>query len=137
MINCSFYKFSHYLSLEIYFASSNSSRSLSIPTSPLPTHTQNIYVYICVCVCVCVAFVYWLNHVHLFCDPMDCSLPGSSIHRISQARVLEWLSMPSSRGYSPPRGQTCVSSLAGRFFTTEPPGKLMNVCVLCVYLNLT
>ena len=78
MINCfSFYKFSHYLSLEIYFAFSNSSRSLSIPPSPLPTHTKNIYVYIYVCVCV--AFVYWLNHVHLFCDPwtVACQAPLS------------------------------------------------------------
>ena len=91
-------------------------------------------VCVCVCLCVCIAFVYWLNHVHLFCDPMDCSPPGSSIHGISQARVLEWVSMPSSRGYSQPRDRPCVSCLAGRFFTTELAGKPMNVCV---YLYLT
>ena len=34
------------------------------------------------------------------CDPMDHSLPGSSVHEISQARILEWVAMPSSRGSS-------------------------------------
>ena len=37
------------------------------------------------------------------CDPMDCSLPGSSVHEILQARILEWVAVPSSRGASPPR----------------------------------
>ena len=54
------------------------------------------------------------------CDPMDCSPPGSSIHGICQARILEWVSMPSSRWLLQPRSQTCVSCIAGRFFTTEP-----------------
>ena len=36
------------------------------------------------------------------CDPMDCSPPGSSVHGILQARVLEWAAMPSSRGSSKP-----------------------------------
>ena len=54
------------------------------------------------------------------------SLPGSSVHRILQAGVLEWAAMPSSRGSSRPRDGahiTCGSCLAGRFFTAEPPGK--------------
>ena len=37
------------------------------------------------------------------CDPMDCSPPGSSVHGILQARMLEWVTMPSSRGSSRPR----------------------------------
>ena len=37
------------------------------------------------------------------CDPMDCSLPGSSVHGISQARILEWVAISSSRGSSQPR----------------------------------
>ena len=37
------------------------------------------------------------------CDPIRCSLPGSSVRRILQARILEWVAMPSSRGSSPPR----------------------------------
>ena len=43
------------------------------------------------------------------CDPMDCSPPGSSVHGILQARILEWVAMPSSRGSSQPRDGTCVS----------------------------
>ena len=44
-------------------------------------------------------------------DPMVCSLPGSSVHGISQARILEWVAMPSSRGSSQPRDQTHVSCI--------------------------
>ena len=57
------------------------------------------------------------------CDPMDCSPPGSSVHGVLQARILEWVSMPYSRGPSRLRDQTWVSCIAGRFFTTEQPGK--------------
>ena len=52
-----------------------------------------------------------------FCDPMDCSLPGSSVHGILQARIREWVAVPFSRGSSQPRDQTHVSCIAGRFFT--------------------
>ena len=52
-----------------------------------------------------------------FCDPMDCSLPGSSVHGILQARILEWIATPSSRGSSQHRGGTQVSLIAGGFFT--------------------
>ena len=51
------------------------------------------------------------------CDPMDCSLPGSSVHGILQARILEWVAISSFRGSSRPRDQTQVSCIAGRFFT--------------------
>ena len=57
---------------------------------------------------------------------VDCSLPGSSVHGILQARILEWVAIPFSRGSSPPRDWTCVSCIsyiAGIFFTTESPGK--------------
>ena len=60
------------------------------------------------------------------CDPMDCSLPGSSVYGILQARILEWVAMPSSRGSSQARDQTqvsCSSCIAGRCFIAEPPGK--------------
>ena len=43
------------------------------------------------------------------CDPTDCSPPGSSVHGILQARILEWVAMPCSRGSSQPRDWTCVS----------------------------
>ena len=52
-----------------------------------------------------------------FCDPMDYSLPGSSAHRIFQARVLEWVAISFSRGSSQPRDWTQVSCIAGRCFT--------------------
>ena len=57
------------------------------------------------------------------CDPLDCSLPGSSVHGILQARILDWVAVPSSRGSSQPRDQTWVSGIAGRLLTAEPPGK--------------
>ena len=56
------------------------------------------------------------------CDPMDCSLPISSVHGILWARILKWVAMPSSRGSSQPRDQThisYVSALAGGFFTNS------------------
>ena len=55
------------------------------------------------------------------CDPMDSSLPGSSVHGILQARILQWVSMSSSRGSFLSRDQTHVSCIASGFFTTEPP----------------
>ena len=54
---------------------------------------------------------------------MDSSLPSSSVHRISQAQILEWVAVPSSRGSSWPWDWTCDSYIAGIFFTAEPPGK--------------
>ena len=51
------------------------------------------------------------------CYPMDCSLPVSSVHGILQARILEWVAIPFSRGSSQTRDRTQVSSIAGGFFT--------------------
>ena len=51
------------------------------------------------------------------CNLMDWSPSGSSVHGILQARMLEWVAMPSSRGFSHPRDWTQVSCVAGRFFT--------------------
>ena len=51
------------------------------------------------------------------CDPMDCSLPGSSVHGIFQAIVLEWISISFSRGSSQPRDQTQVSHIVDRCLT--------------------
>ena len=50
----------------------------------------------CVCVCVCVQS---LQSCPTLCDPLDYSLPGSSVHGILQARILEWVAMPFSRGF--------------------------------------
>ena len=54
------------------------------------------------------------------CDPMDCSLLGSFVHGIFQARILEYVAISSSRGSSQPKDWThisCVFCIAGRFFT--------------------
>ena len=50
-------------------------------------------------------------------EPMDFSLPSSSVHGILQARILEWVDMPTSGGSSWLRNQACFSCIAGRFFT--------------------
>ena len=60
-------------------------------------------------------------------DPMDCGPPGSSAHGILQARILEWVAIPFSRGSSWPRDQTQVSCISGRLFTIwaiVAPGKI-------------
>ena len=57
------------------------------------------------------------------CNPMDCSLPGSSVHGIFQARVLEWIAISFSRGSSRHRDQTWVSHIAARCFTIWATGE--------------
>ena len=52
------------------------------------------------------------------CNPMDCSPPGSSVHGISRARILEWVAISSSSS-SQPRDRTQSSAFAGVFFTIE------------------
>ena len=64
------------------------------------------------------------------CNPMDWSLPGSSVHGILQARILEWVAIPHSRGSSQPRDQTQVSGIAGRFVTVWATREAL--WVLCV-----
>ena len=69
-------------------------------------------VCVCVCVCVCVSQL-----CPTLSNPMDCSPPGSSVHGILQARVLECVAMPFSSGSSRPRNWTWVCCTAGRLFT--------------------
>ena len=60
------------------------------------------------------------------CNLVDCNPPGSSVHRILQARIMEWVAIPSAGGSYQPRAWTCVSygsCTADGFFTAEPPGK--------------
>ena len=77
----------------------------------------------------------WLNCCVCILWPHRLYSPlGSSVHGILQARILDWVAMPFSRGSSRPRDWTWVFCIAGRFFTTEPPGKAQ-ICVnyfLCV-----
>ena len=53
------------------------------------------------------------------CDPVDCSLPGSSVHGIFQAIVLEWIAISFSRGSSQPRDGTRISHIVDRHFTVS------------------
>ena len=68
-----------------------------------------------------------LSHVQLFAAPMDCSPPGSSVHGISQARVLEWVAIPFFRESSQPQDRTCVSWIGRQILyhwaTCEAPQK--------------
>ena len=69
-----------------------------------------------------------LSRVWLFCNPMNYSPPGSSVHGISQTTILDWVAISSPRESSRPRGWILISCNAGRFFfffffTMEPPGK--------------
>ena len=64
------------------------------------------------------------------CDPMDCSPRGSSVHWILQARILEWVAIPLSRGSSQPTYWTWVCSTAGRFLT------IWATMVPCIHLAL-
>ena len=73
-------------------------------------------LFLCVCEC--------MQSCLTVCDPMDCSLAGSSVHGIFQARILEWVAISYSRGSSQSRIElTSLGSpeLTGRFFTTVPP----------------
>ena len=77
-------------------------------------------------------------HVHAhaqlcptLCDPMNCSLPGSSAHGISMARILKWVAISYSRVIFPTQGSNSrllsLLHLAGRFFPSEPPVEPLNM----------
>ena len=73
----------------------------------------------CVCVCVCARTrMYAQSHSCLTFD-MGCNPPGSSVHGILKARILEWVVISFSRRSSQPRNWTQVSRIAGRFFTSK------------------
>ena len=78
--------------------------------------SSNIVPNVCVCVCVCVCV--WVTQLCLtLWDPLNSSLPGSSIHGILQSRTLEWVAFPFIRGSFQPRDETQVSSIADSLFT--------------------
>ena len=91
----------------------------------------------------CVTLLKWseTQSCPTHCDCMDCSsLLGSSVHGILQARILEWIAIPFSRGSSGPRDQIWVSCTAGRFFTIwatrEAPVTLLGWAKLGVICSL-
>ena len=71
-------------------------QAASLPLAPPRKPNVCVYAYICMCAKL-------LQLCLTLCNPMDCSPPGSSVYGILQARVLEWVAMSSSRGYSQPR----------------------------------
>ena len=78
-----------------------------------------------------------LSRVRTLCDPMGCSLPGSSIRGVFQARILEWVSISFSRRASWPRDWTRVSRIVGRHFTiwATRGGCAQLMKYLCRYLE--
>ena len=79
------------------------------------------------CVCGCLV----AQSCPTLCDPMGYSQPGSSVRGILQARILEWVAIPFCRGSLWPRYQTCISYIAGRFFTVWATRE---ACVISCYL---
>ena len=77
-----------------------------------------------------VVAIWLLRHVLLFSDPVHCSLPGSSVHGISQVRILEWVAISFSRGSSWPRDWTLITCIGRRILyhwnTWEAPGTLVS-----------
>ena len=69
------------------------------------------------------------------CNPMDYSLPGSSVHGILQARIMEWDAMPSSRESSQPRDRTQGSSIEDRFFTIWAPREAIRYLFFSFWLT--
>ena len=77
------------------------------------------------------------------CDPMDCSPPSSSVCGILQARILEWVAIPSSRGSSWPGDQTHDSCIAGIFFTIWATREVQSLhtmsyswpCTVCINMK--
>ena len=74
---------------------------------------------------ICIWWWWWFGtkSCPCLCNPMDCSLPGSSVHAISQAGKLEWVAISFSKGYSQPMDWTSISCIAGGFYTAKSPGK--------------
>ena len=97
-----------------------------------------IYIYIYIYTCIHAKF---LQSCPTLCDPMDCSPPGSSVHGILQARILEWVAMPSSRGYSPARDRiqvSCSSCTAGGVLplSHQPLSKPRIYLYLSIFLSV-
>ena len=83
-------------------------------------------VYLCTLskiLCFLCLRVQSLSHLWLFCDPMDCSPPGSSVHGILPAKILEYVVISSSRGSCQPRDWTHAFCIGSGFFTPEPLGR--------------
>ena len=95
-------------------------------TSIYHVHSSNFEPLrtLCVCVCVCVCVCSVSQSCLILCGPMECSLPGSSVHGISQARIPEWVALSYSRGSSRPSNCTQVSCIGRRNIYHHPGNPL-------------
>ena len=84
-----------------------------------------LYLYLPICTVLCLVAQLCLT----LCNPMDSSPPGSSVHRILQARILEWVAMPSSREPSNPGIKPRSLALQVDSLLSELPGKPKNTGV--------
>ena len=104
---------------------------LSLPTSSLECCLWEIGPFLACCLKVKVT-VLVAQPCPTLCNSMNCNLPGSSVYGILQARILEWIAVPFSRGSSQPRIEP-RSHIAGGLqvdsWPSEPPGKLKNIGV--------
>ena len=91
-----------------------------VPFTQLPA-MDTILAFLAPCTCV------HAQSCPILCDPLDCSLPGSFVHRVSQARILSGFPFSSPGDLPDPEIEPVSPALAGRVFvfvfTTEPPGK--------------
>ena len=106
-------------------------KQLSMDAGQMFTHYGKLVCLVCVCLCVCVCLSVCLCVLLFYsqptlCDPIDCSPAESSVHGILQARILEWVAMPFSRGSSCQGSNLHLLHLlhwqAG-FLPLGPPGK--------------
>ena len=116
--------------------------SLPLTTPGKPHMCVCMYIYRYVCMCA-----KSLQLCLTLCGLMNCSPPGSSVHGILQAGILEWVGMSSPGGSSWPRDRTWVSCIAGRFFTIwatrEAPYTYVyiqlyihiHITVICIYTH--
>ena len=120
--SCSFshylQKISNFISYRVSYANATSDLSSTASHSLYPKGILVLQAWICFtfsCTTYEILCAFVLSHfscITTLCDPMDCSPPGSSVHRILQARILEWVTMPSARGSFQPRGQTHISQVS-------------------------
>ena len=103
----------HYIT-PAYFLSTSDSWEIS-------SRSLHIYIYI---------YMLVAHSCPTLCDPMDCSPPGSSVHWILQASILEWVAIAFSRGSCQPRDWTQVSHTPGRLFTIWATGEVLKKPVL-------
>ena len=118
LCNCTSHNCMAFMCWHEYLSSILSSWPL-ISYLSLYLHTRHL---LCSCVCVCARACVLTQSCPTLCDPMDCIPPGSSVRGISQARILEWVAISSSRDLPNPGIEPASLAspvLASRFFTTS------------------